>query len=198
MAKASDPAGELKRQEIPPKDGQYVDQFWSGMFGTLCSLAQTEARLVWMRYSAFLIVEGLLLNFIKDNLSKHVVVLWVGIVGLVFCSVWAFLNHCGWANQNLFFWHAWRLKFRMENLTLPTDAFAGAQPPPPGGDSIYWTAQLIPMVLGIVDCAAIYEGANKFAINATWRLGIAVLAGAISLGLVVILCRRVHGRPGFA
>jgi hypothetical protein len=197
MATAGDHT-EMMRREILPKDGNgYVDQFWSGMFGTLCTFAQTEARLVWMRYSAFLIVHGLLFNFVKDNLSNHLVLLVAGIVGLVICGVWAFLNHCGWANQNLCLWHASRLKFRMDNLTLPTDAFAGAQPPSPG-DSIYWTAQTLPIVLGIVDCIGIYEGADKITANNTWRLGIALLAGAISVGLVAILCRSVQGKPTFA
>jgi hypothetical protein len=104
---------------------------------------------------------------------------------------------CGWANQNLFLWHAWRLKFKIGNLTLPTDAFAGLQPPCPN-DSIYWAAQLLPIMLGIIDCAAIYAGTNELVANTTCRLAIALLTGGIGVGLVVILCRRVQGRPTFA
>jgi hypothetical protein len=64
---------EAVRREIPPKDNVYVDQFWSGMYGTLCSFAQSEARLIWMRYSAFLVFHSLLFNFIRDVLGRELI-----------------------------------------------------------------------------------------------------------------------------
>ena len=104
MSGDRDTPGEELRLEILPVGEKelFVDQFWSGMYNTLCSFAQTEARLVWMRYSAFLVVHGLLFNFVKENNSLDVV-FFSGILGLVLCIVWAFLNHCGWKNQNVAF-----------------------------------------------------------------------------------------------
>jgi hypothetical protein len=196
-ATSGDQGGKGMQQQILPRDGgRYVDQFWSGMYSTLCSFAQTEARLVWMRYSAFLIVHGLLFNFVKDQIHNHTLVLVASLVGLIICSIWAFLNHCGWTNQNLYLWHAAQLKFSMD-LTLPTDHFVGQQPPPPG-DSIYWTAQLLPITLGIIDCFGIYVGAEKITANITYRVAIALLAAAISVIAVVSRCQKVHGRPIFA
>jgi hypothetical protein len=48
MTEVGNHAEEAMRQEILPKDQTgYVDQFWSGMFGTLCSFGMSESRLVW-------------------------------------------------------------------------------------------------------------------------------------------------------
>jgi hypothetical protein len=94
---ADDTPGEKMRFEIPPKDTVYVDQFWSGMYGNLYSFGWSEQRLIWMRYSAFLIVHGIIFGFLKDSLSKPdesaCILFFAGILGLVICSMWGFLNY---------------------------------------------------------------------------------------------------------
>jgi hypothetical protein len=60
MATGDEAAKDNTQQEISPRDGPYVDQFWNGMYATLCSFGQAEARLVWMRWSAFLVVHVLI------------------------------------------------------------------------------------------------------------------------------------------
>jgi hypothetical protein len=196
MATANDKSVEDMRREILPKDGKYVDQFWSGMFGTLCTFGQGEARLVWMRYSAFLVVHGLIFNVLKDHLSEDGWLLAIiGFSGLILCGVWAILNYAGWKNQNFLYWQAWHLKF--DNLTLPTDAFGGQQPPAPG-DIIYWTAQSLPALLGIVYCVCIYLGAGSITTSIICRSAIAVLAGTVALGWVIISCLLVRRRQGLA
>src|SRR5207245_1996174 len=139
---------QLTRQAISPMGEKYVDQFWSGMYGALCSFGQSEQRLIWMRYSAFLIVHGIIFGFVKDYASSPAdhapTLLSTGLLGLSVCCVWAFLNYCGWKNQNMFFWYAWRLEFNAESLKLPTDFFGGSRPLEPFGP-IYWSAQLLPI-----------------------------------------------------
>ncbi len=141
---SDDTPGDKIRFDIPPRDpAGYVDQFWSGMYGNLCSFGWSEQRLILMRYSAFMIVHGIIFGFLKDSLSKPDESAWIlfsaGMLGLAICSVWGFLNYCGWYNQNAFFWYAWRLKFMNDKLKLPTDVFKGETPPGPSGQ-IYWSA----------------------------------------------------------
>src|SRR5258706_3154234 len=139
MATGDEGAKDSTRREISPSDPEgYVDQFWSGMFATLCSFGQAESRLVWMRWSAFLVVHVLILSFlrdIKDNQSFVYLVL--GVSGLALSGIWAYLNHLGWVNQNVFYWYAARLNFKdkSQDIMLPTDEFAaGKQPGKPGGE----------------------------------------------------------------
>jgi hypothetical protein len=184
----------------PHSDKGYVDQFWSGMFSTFCSFAQTEARLIWMRYSAFLVVHGLLFNFVKDHLADRNVLLGGGVAGLFVCGVWAFLNYCGWVNLYFYLWHASRLKFfnldASVPLMLPTDSFIGETQPRPKG-SVYRTAQLLPLFFGAIDCIGIYEGAHKITSNTIVSSAIALLAGLIALGLVAVFCRKLGKGPTF-
>lgn len=201
MVAAKDQCSEQMRRNTPPQDGEkgYVDQFWIGMFSTLCSFAQSESRLIWMRYSAFLIVHGLLLKFILDSMADkelkldHLLLLFASALGLLFCGVWAYLNHCGWANQNLFLWYAWRLKFSMGSFTPPTEAFEGVRPPAPG-DSIYWTAQLLPFAFGVADCFGIYKGSDEILTSGTHRFVASIGAGASVFLVLAVFCRRVQGR----
>jgi hypothetical protein len=108
------------------------------------------------------------------------------------------LNHLGWVNQNRFYWYAARLKFKdkSQDIRLPTDEFAaGEQPGKPGGkdDRIYWAAQLVPLGFVVVDSGFIYQGANLYqgAYLNLCSLGIAALAGVVTVAVVVILCVRV-------
>jgi hypothetical protein len=187
------------RLPISPVGEKYVDQFWSGMYGTLCSFGHSEQRLIWMRYSAFLVVHGLVFSFVKDCATKpddHAeTLLLTGLIGLVVCCVWAFLNYCGWKNQNMFFWYAWRLEFnKVDHMKLPTDFFGGSKPPEPHG-SIFWAAQLLPVAFGFVDCLCIYPSTARLGFGGeAVRWVSAVLIGVGSLASVVFCCRRVRRR----
>jgi hypothetical protein len=85
----------------------------------------------------------------------------------------------------------WRLKFKVDKLALPTDEFRGVQPPRPG-DSIYWTAQWIPAVSGFIDCLLIYKGSDFLTSDNNVRLAMTIMAGIVSVGIVVILSRRAQ------
>ena len=153
------------QKDIPPYNGdKYVDQFWSSMYATYCSFGQSEQRLIWMRYSALLIVQGIILGFCKECIAKPAenapALFCAGFLGLALCSLWAFLNYCGWKNQNMFFWHAAQLKFKVDDLRLPTDFFIGIEPPEPYG-SIYYSAQFLPAVFWIVDYLCVYLAMNN-------------------------------------
>jgi hypothetical protein len=170
--------------EIRPIGDKYVDQFWSGMYGNLCASAQVEQSLVWLRYTAFLLVHGLFFTIGKDYLldssgrSPGVLFL-AGLLGLAVCVVWSFLNYCGWRNQTKLFRYASRFKFMDANLELPTDIFHGRREP---FGPIYRAAQALPLSFGVLDCFCTVP-----CIAETVRCGaIAHWAGAIAIGAVFL------------
>jgi hypothetical protein len=55
---------------LPQNGSAYADQFWSANYSTLCSFVINEARLVWTRFAAFLIVHGFFFKYFTDEMGK--------------------------------------------------------------------------------------------------------------------------------
>lgn len=71
------------------------------------SFGTQETQLVWTRYTAFVVMNGFLVNAVVNAVLVHnapTIQAWtlscVGVIGLFINSVWHMLNFFGWQNQN--------------------------------------------------------------------------------------------------
>src|SRR5688500_4553915 len=110
-----------EKTTIGPHDGtSYNDQFWIACYSTICNFGLTEVRLIWMRYSAFLIAHSTLLGlmgFAWNAAGRFLLI--QSVVGLVLTLLWMMMNSLGWTNQNLWYWQAANLRFSGLSIRLP-------------------------------------------------------------------------------
>ncbi|MEE9465252.1 MAG: hypothetical protein V3W14_06765 [Candidatus Neomarinimicrobiota bacterium] len=156
---------------IPYNGTKFSDIFWSNLYGSLCRWGHMETRLIWMRYSAFLVVHAALVHLvgpeaialaIKPESSTSWIVLILSFAGYLLGCFWWSMNYFGWWNQNLFYTYASNLKFEIQH-PLPTDYWRGEDKIRPKG-RIYSLAQSIVMFFLIMYSAllglAVYHLVN--------------------------------------
>ena len=72
------------QEPVPAPTGEFV-----ALFSQHVAVINSERSTIWQRYSAMLVANSLILGFGPDSV-------WVAIVGLVICILWAAMTHEGW------------------------------------------------------------------------------------------------------
>lgn len=124
-----------------------------------------ETTLIWMRYSAFLLINGFLVTVLsksngESNFPKVLII--VGALGVFINLIWHILNFAGWYNQCTFYRIASNIipkyyEYYFDSKYLPTAHFNKEETSKPHG-WIYWLAQSIPSVFYLASWLCISDG----------------------------------------
>jgi hypothetical protein len=72
--------------------------------------ALQEANLVWLRYTAFVVLNGFLVNAIAQDASdgkmSDLMFILIGVFGMTLNASWHILNYSGWKNQYIYIHYA--------------------------------------------------------------------------------------------
>lgn len=129
------------------------------LYRAAVSFGTNETRLIWSRYTGFLVINGFFTNAL---LSKWVppqnssLLLIGGALALLVNAVWHTLNFSGWLNQIRWYRIAGNLDESLGQWKLPTDDFKEKVKRPCGW--IYWIAQLVPMGFSIGAAICLAKG----------------------------------------
>jgi hypothetical protein len=157
------------------------------LYATTVSMGVAEVQVIWARYAAFLVINGLLVSANTSQSIQPWLVVSLGVIGLVVNGVWLVLNLAGWLNMLHWYHVAHGLLPTGSGMRLPTEPFAD-KPKSPAG-AIYICAQSIPFVLLVASVLGLQYGLSE--IPGLWLSPTVItVALALGVGIFVLLIGR--------
>lgn len=150
-----------KIKAVDCKNGDYTDSAYTGLYNTAVSMGINETTLIWLRYSGFLILQGLIVNSLKTSFApiNYYIIIPLCVIGYLVSAIWCILNYCGWLYQNLWYTYASRFDFTNLKIDLITKQWEKEKKRKPDG-IIYYLAQAIPILFMILYIVLLFISLN--------------------------------------
>lgn len=147
----------VTEDETVQQEGElFIKPGLATLYRASISMGTQEVQTIWARYTAFLLINGFLVNAIVVNLKSldEDILFWIGILGVIINIAWYFLNFSGWLNQNRWYNIAAQLLPPQLNARLPTRSFSTLNKPK---GYIYRIAQVTPLLFIVGSLACVCE-----------------------------------------
>lgn len=170
-------------------NNDHTDCFYVSLYDTIVSSGLNEQLLIWMRYSAFLVFHGFILNVITRDQLQPGFTLCLSVLGMICSTMWYIMNFMGWLNQNFWFKRAQSLPFNKLTVRLPTEWWGEKEALKPTG-RIYAIAQIIPVFFLFAYAAAVVLALNEL----RYGLKIGIFTASVSLVLAIAFGKFIENK----
>lgn len=178
---------------IKPTGNDYPEQFFSTIYAAHLSFADGERRLIWGRFSGFLIIEGFIINALLKEFNQQPLSIQIAlsIAGCIVSIAWILINHAGWLSQNMWLKLAAGFNFSKLNIALISDHWKDEKSAHPAG-SIYTIAQLIPSAFIIIYSTTLGLSIHPITSGLNYGFAFILLAPLISFFAILFLIKKLN------